>query len=126
MSIDVMGYLVEKLSGQSFGEFLRTRLFEPLGMNDTAFCCPEDKVERFASCYQPKHGGGIEAAGRCADSTYASRRSSKRRRRAGVDRERLHALLPHDAGRRHARRRADPQPQDRRAVQPEPAARPQG
>ena len=37
VSIDVLGYLVEKLSGMSFGEFLRTRLFEPLGMNDTAF-----------------------------------------------------------------------------------------
>ncbi len=36
VAIDVLGYLVEKLSGMSFGEFLRTRLFEPLGMNDTA------------------------------------------------------------------------------------------
>ena len=40
VSIDVLGYLVEKLSGISFGEFLRTRLFEPLGMNDTAFYVP--------------------------------------------------------------------------------------
>jgi len=40
VSIDVLGYLVEKLSGQSFGEFLRTRLFEPLGMNDTGFWVP--------------------------------------------------------------------------------------
>ena len=39
VSIDVMGYLVQKLSGMSFGEFLRTRLFEPLGMTDTAFFC---------------------------------------------------------------------------------------
>ena len=54
VSIDVMGYLVEKLSGMSFGEFLRTRLFEPLGMNDTAFYVPPDKIERFASCYQPE------------------------------------------------------------------------
>ena len=46
VSIDVMGYLVEKLSGMSFGEFLRTRLFEPLGMNDTAFYVPagEDRA----------------------------------------------------------------------------------
>src|SRR5579883_1691144 len=40
VSIDVMGYLVQKLSGMRFGEFLRTRLFEPLGMKDTAFWCP--------------------------------------------------------------------------------------
>src|SRR5882757_781045 len=39
VSIDVLGYLVEKLSGVRFGEFLRTRLFEPLGMNDTASMC---------------------------------------------------------------------------------------
>jgi hypothetical protein len=37
------GYLVEKLSGMGFGEFLRTRLFEPLGMRDTAFWVPSDK-----------------------------------------------------------------------------------
>src|SRR5204862_2914856 len=36
MAIDVLGYLVEKLSGMSFEELLRTRVFEPLGMNDTA------------------------------------------------------------------------------------------
>ena len=32
VSIDVLGYLVQKLSGQTFGEFLRARIFEPLGM----------------------------------------------------------------------------------------------
>src|SRR5579864_3759139 len=54
VAIDVLGYLVEKLAGVSFGEFLRTRLFEPLGMNDTAFWVPPDKTGRFASCYQPQ------------------------------------------------------------------------
>src|SRR5713226_3324039 len=57
VSIDVLGYLVEKLSGMSFGEFLRTRLFEPLGMDDTAFFVPSDKTERFTSCYQPETKG---------------------------------------------------------------------
>jgi CubicO group peptidase (beta-lactamase class C family) len=57
VAIDVLGYLVEKLSGVSFGEFLRRRLFEPLGMHDTAFYTPEDKIKRFASCYQPDDGG---------------------------------------------------------------------
>jgi CubicO group peptidase (beta-lactamase class C family) len=71
VSIDVMGYLVQKLSGQSFGEFLRTRLFEPLGMNDTAFFCPEEKVQRFASCYQPKPGGGLKLQDDARHSTYA-------------------------------------------------------
>jgi CubicO group peptidase (beta-lactamase class C family) len=57
VSFDVLGYLVEKLSGMAFGEFLRTRLFEPLGMNDTAFWVPPDKIERFTSCYMPATGG---------------------------------------------------------------------
>jgi CubicO group peptidase (beta-lactamase class C family) len=72
VAIDVLGYLVEKLSGQSFGEFLRTRLFEPLGMNDTAFWVPEDKVERFSSCYQPETGGrGLKLQDDARESTYA-------------------------------------------------------
>jgi CubicO group peptidase (beta-lactamase class C family) len=71
VSIDVMGYLVQKLSGQSFGEFLRTRLFEPLKMTDTGFFCPEDKLDRFCSCYQPKRGG-LRLQDDALDSTYAS------------------------------------------------------
>ena len=47
------GYVVQKLTGMSFGEFLRTRLFEPLGMTDSGFWCPPEKVDRFASCYMP-------------------------------------------------------------------------
>jgi CubicO group peptidase (beta-lactamase class C family) len=72
VSIDVMGYLVEKCSGMSFGEFLRTRLFEPLGMKDTAFFVPDDKVERFSSCYQPKPGGGLKLQDDAQKSTYAT------------------------------------------------------
>lgn len=72
VSIDVLGYLVEKLSGISFGEFLRTRLFEPLGMHDTAFCVPSDKTERFTSCYQPETGGrGLKLQDDARESTYA-------------------------------------------------------
>jgi CubicO group peptidase (beta-lactamase class C family) len=71
VSIDVMGYLVQKLSGLSFGEFLRTRLFEPLGMRDTAFWCPEEKIGRFASCYLPKAGGGLQVQDDAGASTYA-------------------------------------------------------
>ena len=72
VSIDVMGYLVQKLSGMSFGEFLRTRLFEPLGMTDTAFWCPPEKIGRFASCYQPKEGGGMKLQDDAGSSTYAA------------------------------------------------------
>jgi CubicO group peptidase (beta-lactamase class C family) len=71
VAIDVMGYLVQKLSGQTFGEFLRTRIFEPLGMTDTAFSVPASKMERFASCYIPKQGGGLKLQDDAGKSAYA-------------------------------------------------------
>ncbi|HEY4943096.1 MAG TPA: serine hydrolase domain-containing protein [Rhizomicrobium sp.] len=71
VSIDVMGYLVQKCSGMTFGEFLRTRLFEPLGMKDTAFSVPAAKMDRFASCYMPKPGGGLRIQDDAGKSTYA-------------------------------------------------------
>jgi CubicO group peptidase (beta-lactamase class C family) len=71
VSIDVMGYLVQKLSGQTFGEFLRTRLFEPLGMVDTGFSVPASKMDRFASCYMPDGKGGLRVQDDAGKSTYA-------------------------------------------------------
>jgi CubicO group peptidase (beta-lactamase class C family) len=73
VSIDVMGYLVQKLSGMSFGEFLRTRLFEPLGMVDTGFHCPPEKLDRFCSCYQPGEGNkGLKLQDDAGKSTFAA------------------------------------------------------
>jgi len=73
VAIDVLGYLVEKLSGMRFGEFLRTRLFEPLGMNDTAFWVPPEKTERFTSCYQPEGTvPGLKLQDDARESTYAN------------------------------------------------------
>jgi CubicO group peptidase (beta-lactamase class C family) len=71
IGMDVMGYLVQKLSGMSFGAFLKTRLFDPLGMKDTAFWCPPEKTDRFASCYMPDGRGGIKLQDDAARSTYA-------------------------------------------------------
>jgi CubicO group peptidase (beta-lactamase class C family) len=51
VSVDIQGYLVEKLSGKTFPEFLRTRLFEPLGMIDTGFLVPAEKLPRVATIY---------------------------------------------------------------------------
>ena len=48
LSIDVIGLVVEALSGQRLGAFLEQRLFRPLGMTDTGFQVPEDKVARLA------------------------------------------------------------------------------
>lgn len=50
-STDIVGAIVEVVSGMSLDEFFRTRIFEPLGMIDTAFYVPEDKLDRFAACY---------------------------------------------------------------------------
>ncbi len=51
VSTDVLGYLVQKISGQPFEDFLADRIFKPLGMTDTAFSVPEEKRSRFAACY---------------------------------------------------------------------------
>jgi CubicO group peptidase (beta-lactamase class C family) len=72
VAMDVMGYLVQKVSGQSFGEFLRTRIFEPLGMTDTAFWCPPEKLDRFASCYEAKPDGALSLQDDAGKSTYAT------------------------------------------------------
>jgi len=51
VSTDMVGYLIEKVSGQPLDEFFQKRIFEPLGMKDTAFHVPAEKVDRFAVCY---------------------------------------------------------------------------
>ncbi|MEO7157081.1 MAG: serine hydrolase domain-containing protein [Vicinamibacterales bacterium] len=51
VSVDIQGYLVEKLSGKTFPEFLRTRVFEPLEMVDTGFLVPAKKLPRVATIY---------------------------------------------------------------------------
>jgi CubicO group peptidase (beta-lactamase class C family) len=51
LGVDVLGRLVEVVSGKPFDEFLRTRLFEPLGMKDTYFFLPDNKVDRLATAY---------------------------------------------------------------------------
>ena len=60
MSTDVLGYLVEVVSGMPFAEFLHTRIFEPLGMVDTDFSVPEEKADRYATLYEPTEDGGIQ------------------------------------------------------------------
>ena len=62
VSVDVQGYLVEKLAGQSFGAFLEERIFDPLGMTDTDFHVPQEKVSRFAQVYSYDDSGELQAA----------------------------------------------------------------
>jgi CubicO group peptidase (beta-lactamase class C family) len=55
--LDVLGYFIEVISGRPFDEFLRKRLFEPLGMNDTWFYLPDEKANRLVSVQQKSADG---------------------------------------------------------------------
>lgn len=51
VSVDIQGYIVQKLSGQKFGEYLKANVFTPLGMNDTSFFVTEANKPRFTDVY---------------------------------------------------------------------------
>ena len=59
VSMDIQGYLVEKLSGKPFPQFLKERIFDPLGMSDTGFYVPKEKWGRFASLYERTDKGEL-------------------------------------------------------------------
>jgi CubicO group peptidase (beta-lactamase class C family) len=61
LSVDVQGYLVEKLSGKSLPDFMREEIFEPLGMHDTAFAVPAAGLDRLATVYRWDPKGGLTA-----------------------------------------------------------------
>jgi CubicO group peptidase (beta-lactamase class C family) len=54
--LDVLGYLIEIVSGMPFDQFLRTRLFDPLGMNDTWFYLPDAKASRLVKVQRKVDG----------------------------------------------------------------------
>ena len=66
LSMDVQGYIIEKLSGQPLPEFMERNIFTPLGMKDTGFYVPADKRSRFATMYRGDEKGQMiaEAPGR--------------------------------------------------------------
>jgi CubicO group peptidase (beta-lactamase class C family) len=51
IATDILGVLIQRVTGQSLGEFFRTRIFEPLGMRDTAFWVPDAQLSRLATAY---------------------------------------------------------------------------
>ena len=67
VATDVCGRLVEVLSGQSFDKYLSENIFEPLGMEDTGFYVPEEKLDRFPAVYGPSDSGPIEELDRPYD-----------------------------------------------------------
>ena len=56
IATDVLGVLIERVSGMPLGEFFRTRIFEPLGMRDTAFWAPDAQLARLATAYAVEPG----------------------------------------------------------------------
>ena len=133
VSTDVIGYLIGKISGMPFEQFLKERIFNPLGMNDTDFFVPKDKAHRFAACYSadPKGGMTFHAAERKGDLTCRTIPQRVlsfrpvlylRRRRIVLDRFRLSHLLPGAAQRRRTWRRQAARRQDAEADDVEPPA----
>ena len=70
ISTDVLGVLVQRISGKPFDQFLQDRIFGPLGMTDTGFTVRENQKSRLAACYNAKPGGGMELQDDPETSTY--------------------------------------------------------
>jgi CubicO group peptidase (beta-lactamase class C family) len=60
LSIDVLGCLVEVLSGKDFNTFCKEQIFQPLQMNDTCFVLPKEKLPRLARLYRMNKSGQLE------------------------------------------------------------------
>jgi CubicO group peptidase (beta-lactamase class C family) len=72
VSTDVIGYLVGKISGKPFEQFLQERILAPLGMSDTGFFVPANKAHRFAACYSADGKGGLTLQDDPASSSFLS------------------------------------------------------
>ena len=71
VSTDVLGAVVERVSGKKLPEFFATRIFQPLGMHDTFFAVPENKIERLTDCYTFVPGKGRVMYDRGAESAWS-------------------------------------------------------
>lgn len=61
-SVNIQGYIVEKLSGQSLDEYFAEHIFEPLGMEDTGFWVPPEKADRVVAIHRYDDSGNIQTA----------------------------------------------------------------
>ncbi|MDB5635433.1 MAG: serine hydrolase [Bradyrhizobium sp.] len=75
VSTDVIGYLIGKISGKPFEQFLQERIFDPLGMNDTGFFVPAAKAHRLAACYAADGKGGMTLQDDPTESSFLSQPS---------------------------------------------------
>ena len=70
VSTDVLGHLVAVVSGRPFEDFLQSEIFAPLGMSDTAFFVPDEKLDRFAATYGPGQDGRLALVDAPSTSRY--------------------------------------------------------
>ena len=70
LSVDVLGRVIEVVSGKSLDLFFRERIFDPLQMHDTGFFVAKESVERFATSYTPGEKGGLNVADEPATSRF--------------------------------------------------------
>ena len=70
VSTDVVGYLVGLISGMPFEQFVKQRILDPLGMNDTDFYVPAAKAHRLAACYSADGKGGMTLQDDPAESSF--------------------------------------------------------
>lgn len=73
LSFDVLGHIVELVSGRSLGDFLHERIFAPLGMVDTGFSVPAAKLSRFGPMYGPARAGALPVVDGVSGSPYTDR-----------------------------------------------------
>ncbi len=71
MATDVLGYLIEVISGVPLDTFFEQEIFKPLGMEDTDFYVPEAKLGRFAAMYGPTENDGIQLLDAPATSPFS-------------------------------------------------------
>lgn len=71
VSTDVLGAVVQRVSGMPLAEFFRTRIFAPLKMDDTFFAVPPEKIDRLTDCYTFVPGKGRELFDRGAESLWS-------------------------------------------------------
>jgi len=69
-NIDILGYVVEVVSGMPLADYIKKKLTDPLGMTDTCFFLPENKIGRFASVYGAGKDGRIELVEDALQSPY--------------------------------------------------------
>jgi CubicO group peptidase (beta-lactamase class C family) len=60
LSMDIQGYIIEKLSGESLPDFMRENIYTPLGMKDAGFFVPAEKRSRFAALYDANKNDGLD------------------------------------------------------------------